>query len=72
MKPFENGSAELEMFKQFYAICKRFWNPVDDDRYWEEYRITINQFHKVYPPLSRDLGRALSNYLEYKFSTKEV
>lgn len=47
-KRFEKGSEEWAMFREYWALCQRFWEPEDNDEYWEQVIDSTNDFYKKY------------------------
>lgn len=47
-KRFEKGSEEWLMFREFWGICQKFWEPEDNDEYWEQAIDATNDFYKKY------------------------
>lgn len=68
MKPFDKGSPEREMFKTYYDICVKYWNPKDSGDYWRELSEDLSKMYLPgVPSFGRELAKALQNYLEKKF-----
>lgn len=47
-KRFEKGSEEWLLFMDFWKICQEFWQPEENDEYWEKVIETTSEFHKKY------------------------
>lgn len=65
-KHFDKGSAEMNMFRDFYALSEQFWIAEDSESYWESLVITLNEFCKKYKsiPIASKLAITFSNAKE--------
>lgn len=63
---FQTGSEEWMMFKEYYALCKKYWIPEKDDAWWDEALAEIDAFAKKYGStvFVRGMCMALVNHLE--------
>lgn len=63
---FEKGSAEMNMFRDFYALSEQFWIPEDSNGYWESLITVLNEFCKKYKniPIASKLAITFSNAKE--------
>lgn len=69
---FEKASPEREMFKEFYDICVKFWEPNETSEYWDAVIDAVVAFDKKgYPSLTRGLGKSLLDYLETKYKEEK-
>lgn len=60
-KVFDKGSAEMNMFRDFYNIIQDYWIFEDTDAYWTGLIGDMDDFYKKYQdtvPISRKLGKA--------------
>lgn len=71
-KDFGKHSFEWEMFANYWKLCKRFWIPEDDDKYWDEVVKETEIFMEKYQSeiLSKYIGLALIETLEKKHKNK--
>lgn len=69
-KRFEKDSEEWRMFTEFWKICQQFWEPEDNDEYWDKVIDSTNEFHKKYKTnndiFARKIVLALIDTLEEK------
>lgn len=58
----EKGTREWQMFGDFFTLCKKNWEVVDNDTYWENVIDDVNNFYNKYKdiPLSKALAIAFS------------
>lgn len=47
-KRFEKGSEEWQMFREYWALCQQFWEPEDNDEYWDKVVDATGEFYKKY------------------------
>lgn len=47
-KKFEEGSEEWKMFREYWFLCQKFWEPEDNDEYWDQVVEATNEFHEKY------------------------
>lgn len=67
MNKFEKGSPEWRMFAEYYQLCKKYWNVLNTDEYWEKYVQESNDLYKKYAssaPFVRKLIQSLTRELE--------
>lgn len=43
---FEKGSREWIMFQDYWKLCQMFWEPEDDEGYWEQLKAAAIEFRK--------------------------
>lgn len=61
---FEKGSAEWQMFQDYYKICQKYWQPEQDETkaetYWLELGEDMNKFYNTYStiPLAKRIVSA--------------
>lgn len=69
---FEKGSQEWCMFRDYWAICQKFWIPEDNDEYWESVVRETDEFYKKYKDIILAKGIILQfvNCLEQKIKRK--
>ena len=65
---FEKGSCEWYMFQDYWKLCQKFWNPEDNDKYWEAVVSETNNFYEKHKDvmLSKEIMLALIDCLEKK------
>lgn len=73
-KKFDKGSEEWEMFSSFWKICQRFWEPEDNDEYWDQVTKSIDEFcekHKKDNEIfAKEITFALAATLDKKYKNK--
>ena len=70
-KMFAKGSVEWQMFTDYWALCRKFWIPEDNDQYWEDLIISTEEFNRKYNTVySKHLSLALLNSLDELSKTK--
>ena len=45
-KKITQGSEEYQMFLDFWNMCKKFWEPEDNDEYWDDLVKAVTAFNK--------------------------
>lgn len=65
-KKFIKGSLEWQMFADYWGICQKFWEPEEEDEYWEALTASAGEFSEKYKdiPLARRLICALVEELD--------
>lgn len=69
---FEKGSAEWQMFQDYYKICQKYWNPeqseTEAEKYWLELGEEMNAFYNKYQmiPLARRIMSAFYHSMVMK------
>lgn len=70
---FAKGSEEWQMFKDYWLLCKKYWEPENNDAYWEEVVKDTDKFYKKYnSDFSRALALALVHELELKIKKRRM
>lgn len=65
---FLKGSEEWQMFMDYWALCQKYWEPEDNDTYWESLTSATDDFWKKYKTtFARELALSLVNEQERKF-----
>lgn len=59
-KRFEKGLEEWQMFTEFWKICQQFWEPEDNDEYWEQVIDSTNEFYKKYKANNEIFARKIA------------
>lgn len=64
----EKGTEEFMMMGDFFNIMKKFWKVQNEDSYWDNLRVTGNEFVKKYKdiPFAKGLMLALLDEQERK------
>ena len=74
-KRFEKCSEEWSMFREYWALCQRFWEPEDNDEYWEQVVNATDDFYNKYKAnneiFSKKITLALVDTLEEKLKQKK-
>lgn len=67
-KKILSGSEEFMMFNEFWKLYQKFYEPEDNQRYWEELVREANEFHKKYVafPMSKQMALGLIDCFEEK------
>ena len=66
-KKFAKGSSEWMMFMDYWALCQKYWEPDDNDDYWESVVKETDVFYRKYnSEFSKSLALTLVNELERK------
>lgn len=74
-KRFEKGSEEWQMFREYWALCQQFWEPEDNDEYWEKVIEATGEFHKKYKDnndlFAKKIALAFIDTIEEKSKQKQ-
>ena len=66
-KKFAKGSSEWMMFMDYWALCQKYWEPDDNDDYWESVVKETDVFYRKYnSEFAKLLALTLVNELERK------
>ena len=66
-KKFAKGSSEWMMFMDFWTLCQKYWEPDDNDDYWESVVKETDVFYRKYnSEFAKSLALTLVNELERK------
>ena len=66
-KKFAKGSSEWMMFMDYWALCQKYWDPEDNDDYWESVVKETDVFYRKYnSEFAKSLALTLVNELERK------
>ena len=66
-KKFAKGSSEWMMFMDYWALCQKYWEPDDNDDYWESVVKETDVFYRKYnSEFAKSLALTLVNELERK------
>ena len=72
-KQLTRADLEFQMFTDYYKIYQDFYEPEDDDGYWESLIYAVGQFHRKYnTKLAMDLAMAYLNSREELFKLKSA
>ena len=64
---FAKGSEEWQMFMDYWALCQKYWEPDDNDDYWESVVKETDVFYRKYnSEFAKSLALTLVNELERK------
>lgn len=64
-KKLGKDSAEWEMFAEYWRLYKQYYEPEDNDEYWQEVVDATNAFYEKYKTeFARGLALQLVNELE--------
>ena len=71
-KKFAKGSSEWMMFMDYWALCQKYWEPDDNDDYWESVVKETDVFYRKYnSEFAKSLALTLVNELERKSRTRK-
>ena len=71
-KKFEKGSSEWMMFMDYWALCQKYWEPDDNDDYWESVVKETDVFYRKYnSEFAKSLALTLVNELERKSRSRK-
>ncbi len=71
-KKFAKGSSEWMMFMDFWTLCQKYWEPDDNDDYWESVVKETDVFYRKYnSEFAKSLALTLVNELERKSRTRK-
>ena len=71
-KKFAKGSSEWMMFMDYWALCQKYWDPEDNDDYWESVVKETDVFYRKYnSEFAKSLALTLVNELERKSRTRK-
>lgn len=59
-KRFEKGSEEWQMFREYWALCQQFWEPEDNDEYWERVIEDTDNFYKKYRANNGEFAKGIA------------
>ena len=66
-RKFAKGSSEWMMFMHYWALCQKYWEPDDNDDYWESVVKETDVFYRKYnSEFAKSLALTLVNELERK------
>lgn len=71
-KKFAKGSSEWMMFMDYWALCQKYWDPDDNDDYWESVVKETDVFYRKYnSEFAKSLALTLVNELERKSRSRK-
>ena len=71
-KKFAKGSSEWMMFMDYWALCQKYWDPDDNDDYWELVVKETDVFYRKYnSEFAKSLALTLVNELERKSRSRK-
>ena len=71
-KKFAKGSSEWMMFMDYWALCQKYWEPDDNDDYWESVVKETDVFYRKYnSEFAKSLALTLVNELERKSRSRK-
>ena len=71
-KKFAKGSSEWMMFMDYWALCQKYWQPDDNDDYWESVVKETDVFYRKYnSEFAKSLALTLVNELERKSRSRK-
>ncbi len=64
---FAKGSEERQLFIDYCSLCQKYWEPEDNDDYWESLTRDADEFYKKYnTDFAKGLALQLVNEAERK------
>ena len=71
-KKFAKGSSEWMIFMDFWTLCQKYWEPDDNDDYWELVVKETDVFYRKYnSEFAKSLALTLVNELERKSRSRK-
>ena len=71
-RKFAKGSSEWMMFMDYWALCQKYWDPDDNDDYWESVVKETDVFYRKYnSEFAKSLALTLVNELERKSRSRK-
>ena len=71
-KKCAKGSSEWMMFMDYWALCQKYWEPDDNDDYWESVVKETDVFYRKYnSEFAKSLALTLVNELERKSRSRK-
>lgn len=72
-KKIPSGSEEFMMFKEFWRIYQEYYDPEDNEQYWESAMNDISRFYQDFAefPIALELALALTSCFEKKSKQKK-
>ena len=71
-KKFAKGSSEWMMFMDYWTLCQKYWDPDDNDDYWESVVKETDVFYRKYnSEFAKSLALTLVNELERKSRSRK-
>lgn len=58
-KKIASGSEEFMMFNEFWKLYQKYYEPEDNDQYWDDLISDINEFHAKYQEFPMSIEMAL-------------
>ena len=72
-KQLTKADAEFQMFTDYYKIYQDFYEPEDNDEYWDALIHAVDEFHKKYKTkFAKDLVLAYLNSREELYKLKSA
>ena len=69
-KKIEKGSGEWNLFMDYWAIYQKYFDPEENDEYWESLRDDLDGFWKKYQGQAGSFPRGLANVLNQHMKEK--
>jgi hypothetical protein len=71
-KRFSKDTEEFMMFQEFWQLCQKYWEPEDNDSYWENVAADSSTFTKKYSGsvFAKEVSMAFLTSLDIK--SKEI
>lgn len=65
-KRFGKGTEEWQMFKDFWDLCQKYYEPEENSEYWNSLIASVGAFNMKYrTKFASQLSLALFNTVEY-------
>ena len=72
-KQLTKADAEFQMFTDYYKIYQDFYEPEDNDEYWDALIHAVDEFYKKYnTKFAKDLALAYLNSREELYKLKSA
>ena len=73
VKMFAKGTEEWMMFKDYYELCQKYFEPENTVEYWSALIAEFSMFNEKYKSeFATQLCIALFNTMEYKFEKGDI
>lgn len=64
---FSKGSEEWQLFMDYWALCQKYWEPEENDAYWDSLISEADIFYKKY---GTNFARSLVDVLVVNLEAK--
>lgn len=66
---FQKGSEEWQMFNDFWKLCQEYWEPEENQEYWDKLILEASKFVEKYAayPLAKEIAMGFVCSTETRF-----